>query len=54
MKNVKKNTPNQWMRIVKISSNMVLDPSQVDVDVRCPVLIPLLPCPPERVLVGGR
>ena len=26
----------------------------VDVDVRCPVLVPLLPCPPERVLVGGR
>ena len=26
----------------------------VDVDVRCPVLVPLLLCPPERVLVGGR
>ena len=44
-----------WVRLVEYSSSEVSDPSEVvDVDVRCPVLVPLLPCPPERVLVGGR
>ena len=43
------------IRLVKYSSSEVSDPSEVvDVDVRCPVLVPLLPCPPERVLVGSR
>ena len=29
-----------WIRLVKYSSAEVLDPSEVDVDVKCPVLVP--------------
>ena len=39
--------------LVKYSSVEVSDPSEVDVDVRCPVLVLLLLSPPEGSLWGG-
>ena len=43
-----------WIHLVKYSSSKFSDPSEVDVDVdvRCPVLVPLLLCPPKGSLWG--
>ena len=43
----------RWMHLVENSYTEVSGPSEVDVDVRCPVLVPLLLCPPKGSLWGA-
>ena len=50
---IQKWTGQNQIRLVEYSSSEVSYPSEVDVDVRCPVLVPLLLCPPKGSLWGA-
>ena len=54
MKNVQtKIYPRTVECVIENSNTEVPGPSEVDVDVRCPVLVPLLLCPPKGSLWGA-